>query len=171
MKEQTALYVKLCAMNREHARDIIGSIWTNERGHPKGCPSFLNRICAIYGGYGNRGYPQAETPAPRFRYRGRFGGQAPDSRLLARSRRTQGGSILDGHAEREEERRKRRERRFPAGATGTCAGTPGTEQGERRALRRSGAGVMFCLRRYTGCENRHKSARRSLNVAHQGAAG
>ena len=55
-------------------------------------------------------------------------------RLLARSRRTQGGSILDGHAEREEERRKRRKRRFPAGATGTCAGTPGTEQGERRAL-------------------------------------
>ena len=82
-----------------------------------------------------------------------------------------GGSILDGHAEREEERRERRKRRFPAGATGTCAGTPGTEQGERRALRRSGAGVMFCLRRYTGCENRHKSARRSLNVAHQGAAG
>ena len=73
-------------------------------------------------------------PASRFGYRGRFGGQAPDSRLLARSRRTQGGSILDGHAEREEERRKRRKRRFPAGATGTYAGTPGTEQGERRAL-------------------------------------
>ena len=72
---------------------------------------------------------------------------------------------------RAEERRKRRERRFPAGATGTCAGTPGTEQGERRALRRSGTGVMFCLRRYTGCGSRHKSARRSLNVAHQGAAG
>lgn len=24
-------------MNRKHARDIIGSIWTNERRHPKGC--------------------------------------------------------------------------------------------------------------------------------------
>ena len=41
MKEQTALYVELCAMNRKHARDIIGSIWTNERRHPKGCLSFL----------------------------------------------------------------------------------------------------------------------------------
>ena len=26
---------------------------TNERGHPKGCPSFLNRICGIYGVYGS----------------------------------------------------------------------------------------------------------------------
>lgn len=32
-------------MNREHALDTIGGIWTNERRHPKGCLSFLNRIC------------------------------------------------------------------------------------------------------------------------------
>ena len=35
----------------EHALDTIGSIWTNERRHPKGYPSFLNRICRIYGVY------------------------------------------------------------------------------------------------------------------------
>lgn len=29
--------------------DTIGSIWTNERRHPGGCLSFLNRICRMYG--------------------------------------------------------------------------------------------------------------------------
>ncbi len=85
--------------------------------------------------------PKLKLPRPRFRYRGRFGGQAPDSRLLAREPTNSGRKYpLDGHAEREEERRKRRKRRFPAGATGTCAGTPGTEQGERRALIAARAG-------------------------------
>lgn len=32
---------------------VDAPVWANERRHPKGCLSFLNRICRIYGVYGS----------------------------------------------------------------------------------------------------------------------
>lgn len=77
-----------------------------------------------YGGHGNRGYPQAETPASRFRYRGRFEVKrlilacwrgadelrAEVSSTVMPKGKKNGGNAGSGGS--------------PAGATGTYAGTP-----------------------------------------------